>query len=148
MHAELTHLTNNTLETKIRNHIFMMDTQASAGGDNKGPSPKELLIASVIGCTAMDVLAILKKHKMIPTKLTISADAEPRAEHPRIFKGVDILFVIEGAEITSERVNEAIEASLTKFCGVSAMISKIVPIRYRTQLNGQEIGVGEAKFQI
>lgn len=146
MQAEITYLGNTAFETKVRNHVFVMDTQASSGGDNKGPTPKELLIASVIGCTAMDIIAILKKHKMTPTKLVVSAEAEPRAEHPRVFKGVDILFTLEGAELTTERVNEAVQASLTKFCGVSAMIAKVVPIRYRTQLNGQNVGNGEAAF--
>jgi putative redox protein len=148
MHAEVTHVANTTFETKIRNHVFIMDTQASSGGDNQGPTPKEILIASIIGCTAMDVIAILKKYKMVPTKFTAAADAEVRSEHPRVFNGVKILFVIEGADITSERVNEAIEASLTKFCGVSAMVSKVVPISYSTQLNGRDVGQGEASFQI
>jgi putative redox protein len=148
MHAEITHITNTTFETKIRNHVFMMDTQASAGGDNKGPSPKEMMLAGVIGCAGMDVVSILKKYKMMPTKLTISADAEPRSEHPRVFKDVEILFSVEGGDVTADKVLEAIEGSLTKYCGVSAMITKVVPIRYRAELNGQNIGRGEAKFQI
>lgn len=63
MQAEITYLGNTAFETKVRNHVFVMDTQASSGGDNKGPTPKELLIASVIGCTAMDIIAILKNTK-------------------------------------------------------------------------------------
>lgn len=148
MRAEVTHQSNFTFETKIRDHVFKMDTQVSAGGDNKGPSPKEMMLAGIVGCTAMDIIALLKKHNMVPTKLSLSGDAEPRTSHPKIFTGVDILFDAEGDNISAEKLLEAAHLSLTKFCGVSAMVSKVVPIRYEVKLNGKKIGNGEAHFDV
>lgn len=148
MHAETTLTKNLTFETKIRDHVFYMDTQVAAGGENKGPSPKELMLAGIIGCTGMDIVSLLKKHKTQPFKLTVKADAEPRSSHPRVFAGVDIMFEVEGADITADMLTEAAHLSLTKFCGVSAMVTKVVPIRYRMTLNGKSIGAGEAHFDI
>jgi putative redox protein len=51
MQAEITFAGKSAFEAKIRDHKFMMDTQVAAGGDNRGPSPKEFMLASMIGCT-------------------------------------------------------------------------------------------------
>lgn len=63
MKAELTYKENFTFESKIRDHNFTMDTQSAAGGDNRGPTPKELMLASILGCTGMDTIAVLKNTK-------------------------------------------------------------------------------------
>jgi putative redox protein len=148
MRAEITHSGNFTFESKIRDHAFFMDTQIAAGGDNKGPTPKELMLAGIIGCTGMDIVSLLKKHQMVPTTLKISGDAEPRSAHPRVFTGVSILFEVTGDHVDPARLLEAAELSLTKFCGVSAMVSKVVPIKYDVKLNDKLIGQGVAKFDI
>jgi len=148
MKAELTYTENFAFESKIRDHNFTMDTQSAAGGDNRGPSPKELLLASILGCTGMDIIAVLKKYKIKPSKLLLRGDAEPRSEHPRVFKSVQIDFEVEGSDIPDEALKHAVHESLTKFCGVSAMVSKVVPIHYKVILNGVEIGHGSANFDI
>ena len=148
MHAEISHQNNFTFQTKIRDHVFTMDTQLAAGGNNQGPSPKEMMLASIIGCTGMDVIVLLKKHRMTVKKLLVTGDAEPRTEHPKIFKDVAIVFDVEGPDITSEVLNDAVNESMTKFCGVSAMVSKVSPIHYSVLLNGTNIGKGAADFPV
>ena len=146
MHAEISYKGGFTFETKIRDHTFNMDTQISAGGKNTGPTPKELLIAAIIGCAAMDVVAMFKKHQMTADSFTVAGDAEPRREHPRIFEGVDVVFEATGGNVSAEVFKEAVQLSLTKFCGVSAMVNSTSPIKYRLVLNKQEIAVGAAAF--
>jgi len=148
MKAEITYKENFTFESKIRDHNFTMDTQVAAGGYNRGPSPKELMLASILGCTAMDVIALFKKNKIKPDKLIVRGDAEPRSEHPRVFKSVQIDFEVEGSDIPDEALKLAVHESLTKFCGVSAMVAKVVPIHYNLILNGVAIGQGSANFDI
>jgi putative redox protein len=148
MQAEITFAGKSAFEAKIRDHKFMMDTQVAAGGDNRGPSPKEFMLASMIGCTGMDVAAILKKHKMTAESLIIQGDAEPRKEHPRVFNEVHMIFEASGKELTGEVLSDAVHQSLTKFCGVSAMVYKVSPIHYRVILNGSEVGTGTADFQL
>lgn len=146
MHAEIHHDGKFTFASKIRDHQFYMDTQLAAGGDNKGPSPKELLVAAVIGCTGMDIATLLKKHKMTTDSLTITGNAEPRAEHPRIFSSFEIIFTATGSNVAAAELVEAAHLSLTKYCGVTAMISKTVPVQYRVILNGTQVGQGKADF--
>jgi putative redox protein len=148
MKVEVNHTTGFHFETKIRDHVFSMDTQVSQGGTNKGPSPKELMLAGIVGCTAMDIIALLKKHGMTPESLTVSGDAEPRQSHPRVFTGVEVVFEVRGKDLTADKVTEAARLSLTKFCGVSAMVSKVVPIHYKVMLNGALAGRGDAEFDV
>jgi putative redox protein len=148
MKAEINHNGNFTFESKIRDHVFYMDTQAAAGGDNKGPTPKEFMLAGIIGCTGMDIVSLLKKHQMVPSSLRITGDAEPRSNHPRVFTGVSILFDASGDHVDPAKLLEAAALSLTKFCGVSAMVSKVVPITYQVKLNDKIIGQGIAQFDL
>lgn len=146
MHAEIKHDGKFTFSSTIRDHKFFMDTQAASGGDNKGPTPKELLIAGVIGCAGMDIVSLLKKHKMAADTLTVTGDAEPRAEHPRIFQNLKIQFTATGSNVGAKELAEAAMLSLTKYCGVTAMISKTVPVYYTVVLNDQQVAEGIADF--
>lgn len=148
MKADIRHIGKSAFEATIRDHRFIMDTQVAAGGENKGPSPKELLLASVIGCTGMDVAAIMKKHQMRLEDLVIQGEAEPRKEHPKIFTDIHVKFKARGSEITPEVLIDAVHQSLSKFCGVSAMVYKVSPIHYTVYLNESEVGRGIADFGI
>jgi putative redox protein len=146
MHTEVAFEQNSRFSAKVREHSFVMDTKKSAGGDDLGPSPKELLLTSILGCTGMDVIALLKKHRITPTKFKISAQAEPQTEHPRIFPSINLVFDLEDPSLTPEIASDSIQKSLTKYCGVSAMVYKTSPIYYEIILNGEEVGRGHADF--
>jgi len=146
MFAKVQHTEGLAFETRIRNHVFFQDTSEAAGGTNRGPTPKELLLAGVIGCTGMDVVSILKKHSASPERLVITAEAEPRKEHPRVFSSTALLFDVAGEQLSADHLRDAVVQSLTKYCGVTAMISKVVPVSYRILLNGHEIHRGTADF--
>jgi putative redox protein len=128
-------------------HSALMDTVAPLSTD-KALSPKQLLLAAVTGCTAMDVAAHMRKHKQEMQEFYIEADA-PTTEgsYPVIFKEVHLEFHLSG-KIDPKVAIEAVELSETKYCGVSAMISKAVPIRFTVFVNGANVHQGTAKFNI
>lgn len=127
-------------------HSVAMDSKPPFG-DNSALSPKQLLLAGICGCTAMDVVSLLKKYKQPLESFHVDADA-PTTEggYPVIFKEVKLVFKLTG-QLDAERVLESIKLSQTKFCGVSAMVSKAVPINYTVELNGNQIGAGRAEFK-
>lgn len=122
-----------------------MDAKAPIGRGS-APTPKELVALGIGGCTAMDIIALLKKHKQIPTAFSIEVDVEPSTGvQPAVFVSAMITFDVEGP-VETQTLLESVHLSQTKYCGVSAMLAKAFPIRYRVFLNGGEIGSGQAKF--
>ena len=124
------------------NHTVGMDAKAPLG---KGAycTPKELVALGLGGCTAMDVIALLKKHKQPPQAFRIDIEIESSTGgHPAVFTKAILTFNIEGA-VDAEKLKEAVALSQTKYCGVSAMLSQAFPIEYVVVLNGEEIGTGK-----
>ncbi len=115
-------------------------------GNGAGMTPKEMVAVGVCGCTAMDVVALLKKYKQPLESFEVSADVNTtEGVHPAVFQDLMLTFTLKGA-LDPTKVLEAVHLSQTKYCGVSAMIVKAAPIQYKVILNNQEIGKGDAKF--
>jgi putative redox protein len=114
-------------------------------GTGKGLTPKELVLAALCGCSAMDIAGLMRKNRQTMSSFDISAEATAKEGHPAIFKEVTISYVVKG-EVESAKLIEAVELSQTKYCSGSAMISKASPIHFRVVLNEQEIHKGTAHF--
>lgn len=126
-------------------HAVPMDAVSPLGRD-AGPTPKELVAMGLGGCTAMDVIALLKKHKQPPRAFRVDVDVQPTSgNHPVVFARAVLRYVVDG-DVTPEVLNEAVRLSQTQYCGVSAMLARALPIEYRVVLNGQEVGAGSARF--
>jgi len=122
-----------------------MDAKSPVG-DSSAMTPKQLVLAGVCGCTAMDVAALLKKYKQPVETFVVDAQAtHTEGVHPTVFKEIKLLFKLTGS-IEAAKILEAVQLSQTKYCGVSAMISKTAPILYEVELNGAIIGAGRAAF--
>ena len=144
MKVECNWKSGSFLETKIRNHTLVMDAKAPFGKD-EAPTPKEVTLASLCGCTGMDILALLKKYKQPFESFSIEAETEQTEGHPAVFKEVRLNYKITGA-VAPEKALEAVKLSMTKFCGVSAMLSKACQIVYTVTLGENIIGQGKAEF--
>ena len=126
-------------------HSTQMDTRSPIGSDS-ALTPKQLVVAGLAGCTAMDVVALLKKHKQSIESFEVETEVEKSSGgYPEVFTSALLTFRLKGA-IDPARAIEAVMLSQTKYCGVSAMLSKAFPIRYRIELNGEGIGEGQAHF--
>ncbi|MEK2645654.1 OsmC family protein [Bdellovibrio sp. BCCA] len=134
-------------ESHIRTHKFTMDAKTEVGGKDQGPTPKELLLASICGCTGMDVASILKKMRVNLLSCDVNAQANTTHGYPSIFEEVKLQYQIEGSDIKPEQAMKAVTLSMTKYCGVSAMVSKASPMTYEVILNGSKIGEGKADFE-
>ncbi len=127
-------------------HQVVMDAKSPIGAGS-GFTPKELVALGIAGCTAMDVVSLLKKYRQPLQKFEVMNNVtHTEGSHPTVFKDVDLVYKLEG-ELEESKVIEAVRLSQTKYCGVSAMISKTAPIRYRIELNGKQISTGEAAFE-
>ncbi len=132
-------------EASSGDHKILMDAKKPIGRDT-GMTPKELVVAGLCGCTAMDVAAYLRKHKSVVESLEVSANVEMSAGgYPVVFNKVELFFRAQG-QIDAQKLEEAVKLSQTQYCGVSAMLSKAVGISYSIELNNLPIASGEASF--
>ena len=130
---------------EVHGHKIQMDSGAPVG-DGDGVTPKELLGFAISGCTAMDVVALLKKHKEPLDTLDIEIEInKSEGKTPAVFTDAVVNFLGQG-NTSPERFLEVIQLSQTKYCGVSAMLSKAFPISYHVFLNGKKIGSGTSQF--
>lgn len=125
-------------------HTLRIDARPEVGGQDTGPRAKELLLASLAGCTAMDVISILKKMRQPVESFRIHTEAYDTEEHPKVFPYVDLVYEVNGEGLDPERVVRAVELSQVRYCGVSAMLRPAVDIRVKILVNGQEQPVPES----
>ncbi|MCH7964608.1 MAG: OsmC family protein [Bacteroidetes bacterium] len=112
------------------NHWITMDGPEDFGGSNAGIRPKELLLLSLAGCTASDVVSILQKKRVKLDDFEINISAQMTEEHPKVFTIIDLEYVFYGDNIAEKDVERAIELSQIKYCGVSAMLEKAIKINH------------------
>jgi putative redox protein len=108
-------------------HTIVLDN----GAGDTGARPSELIPLALAGCTAMDVISILRKKRQDVTRYEVLADGTQMDEHPNAFTRVDVTHVVEGTGIDVEAVRRAIELSATKYCSVgSTLASGITEIHH------------------
>lgn len=142
-HIELVHDHAMAFDLTIDGHSIRLDAAPEHGGEDLGPRPKPLLLASLAGCTAMDVVSILKKMRQTWTRLAVSADGELTDDHPRVFTSFDVRFEVEGP-VDPGRLARAVALSRDRYCGVSAMLRAHAPVTVTVVLNGETIDVPTA----
>ena len=107
-----------------------IDGAPSIGGQNAGARPMELILMGLGGCTAMDVISILKKQKQKIDDLKITIDGERLVgQIPSIFKTINVHYIFKG-ELEEKKVKHAIELSMEKYCSVTAILNKTAKIDY------------------
>ncbi len=144
METTLTWQEKMRFNADVNGHQVVLDAPGPLGTD-QGPSPKTLALTSIGGCTAMDVVSLLKKYRQVVKKFTLHVESELTSEHPKVFSKVQLTYNLDG-EIDPEKALEATRLSMTKYCGVSAMFSKSVPLTYEVIVNGVSAGRGQAEF--
>ncbi len=124
----------------------------SVGGANDGFRPLELMAVSLAGCTAMDVISILRKKQQEVTNFEVQVNAEQQHEHPHVFTKAVITYLVTGHNLAEAAVTRAIELSATKYCPAQAMLAKLFPIElvyeiYEQKKDGKQELVVKSKWE-
>jgi putative redox protein len=123
-------------EGHLQGKTILIDGTGGEGDMVVGPSPKRLLLLSVAGCTAMDVISILKKARVHVDDFTVRIVGDVSEEHPKVYTHIKLVYEFHGEnlEASREKILNAINLSQDKYCGVSAMVSKAAPIVWELKL--------------
>lgn len=113
-----------SFKTEVNGHKLILDADASVGGQDKGPRPKQLLMVSLAGCTAMDVVSMLGKMRVQVDSFRIEVDGELTEEHPKVYSSMHIKYIFKGDNLPLDKIEKAVNLSQEKYCGVSAMLAK------------------------
>lgn len=128
-----------TITTWIGNHLFECEHDGNKiridGEKERGHGPKALLLSGLAGCSGIDVVDILEKMRITFTDFTIEVEADQTDEHPKVFKDIHITFRMKTDPVNEDKVRKAIELSLEKYCGVSAMLRKNSSIEYKLEIS-------------
>lgn len=111
-------------------HSVVMDGAAESGGRNIGARPMEVVLIGMGGCTAFDVVHILRKGRHDVTDCTAHLDAERAATDPKVFTRIHVHFVVSGKELRPEVVERAVKLSAEKYCSASIMLAKTAVITH------------------
>lgn len=130
---------DSLFDAKLSGHHLLMDLDTKAGGEDKGPRPKPLILAALSGCSGMDVVSILQKMRVIDYKFKIDIAAESTTEHPITYHTINVDFHFEGKDLPQDKVYRAVELSTTTYCGVMAMLRKAAQINVKVYVNGLEV---------
>jgi putative redox protein len=107
-----------------------LGTDPSVGGDNDGFRPLELMAISLAGCTAMDVISILKKKQQNITAFEVRVHADRAPEHPKVFTRITVEYLVQGHQVDPGAVERAIALSEEKYCPAQAMLAKAAQIEH------------------
>lgn len=115
-------------------HMLAMDGAPDAGGRNLAPRPMEMLLAGTGGCTAFDVVLILKKGRHQVTGCDVSLSAERADTDPKIFTKIHFHYRVKGKNLKPEAVARAIELSKDKYCSASIILGETATLSYDFEL--------------
>ncbi len=119
-HSVTTVFNRNMLFTaKVSGYDVLMNN----GDDDSGASPKQMMLASLAGCTGMDVVSILRKMKVDFSDYSMDVEADLTDDHPRIYNKVKLTYKIRLAVEDQPKMEKAVTLSKEKYCGVSAMFT-------------------------
>ena len=104
------------------------------GKREDGFGAKALVLSAIAACSGIDIVDILSKMRVDFSDFEIETEAEQTEEHPRVFKDIFVTYKLRTDRSNMEKVKKAIDLSLDKYCGVSAMLKKNSPIHYKLQI--------------
>ncbi|MGL5287743.1 putative redox protein [Aeromonas sp. RU39B] len=107
-------------------HQIVMD----GANPGEGPSPMEMVLMAIGGCSSIDVVSILEKGRQAVTGCKVDIQTERAETAPRVFKKIHLHYVVTGSDLADKQVARAVELSMEKYCSVSLMLEKAVEISY------------------
>jgi putative redox protein len=118
-----------------------LGSEEETEGAEDGFRPLELMAVSLAGCTAMDVISILKKKQQTINAFEVKVQADQAQEFPKVFTHCLITYLVTGHNVDEQALRRSIELSETKYCPAQAMLGKVVPMEYRYEIfEGESAG--------
>lgn len=107
---------------------LFMDTSEEHGGHNSGLRPKAMMLASLAGCSGLDVVSILDKMKVSISDFRIDTYGELTDEHPKIYHTVSVEYHFYGEHLDEVKIKKAVDLSIEKYCGVMEMFRQFAKV--------------------
>lgn len=126
--VDMNWLGNLAYECDMDGHKVITDAGASIGGDNKGVSPKKLMLTALAGCTGIDMAMILKKMRVEIRDIKVSVEGELTEEQPSYYKNMHVIYEFFGKDLPHKKLERAVKLSEEEYCGVSALYKKVIPV--------------------
>jgi putative redox protein len=111
-------------------HAVIMDGPPDHGGRNLATRPMEMVLMGLGGCTAFDIMNILKKARQVVTGCEVNVEAERADGIPAVFTRIHVHYVVRGQGLVDKLVQRAVELSAEKYCSVTVMLAKSVAITH------------------
>ena len=118
-------------------HIAAMDGAPEGGGNNLAPRPMEMLLAGTGGCTAYDVVLILKRGRHAVTGCSVKMTADRAESDPKVFTRINFAFTVTGSDLPPAAVERAVKLSHEKYCSASAMLEKTAELTFSVEIVNQ-----------
>ncbi len=121
-------LEDMSFESEIDGHKVIIDAKPEVGGKDRGPRPKQMMLAALGGCTSMDVISILKKMRLEVKSLNVIVEGELTEELPRHFTKMHVIYEVEGDNLPMDKIEKAVALSEETYCGVSAVYRQVMEL--------------------
>jgi len=115
-------------------HVAVMDGAPDGGGHNLAPRPMEMLLVGTGGCTAYDVVLILRRGRHDVRGCEVKVVAERAVEDPKVFTRIEFHFTVRGRGLKPEVVERAVRLSHEKYCSASVMLGKTAELSHRIEV--------------
>ena len=123
----------------VNGHKIVMDAPERVGGEDNGPIPKPFVLTALSGCTGMDIVAILRKANKEVKDLNIKVTGDLSKQQPIEYIAIHVAYDFTGDESSKEAALDAVTVSQEKYCGVSHMLRKALPVTWEINYNGVQI---------
>lgn len=122
-------------------HAVLMDGPPEEGGRNLGVRPMEMLLMGMGGCTAFDVMMILRRGRHTVTDCVVELSAERAESAPKVFTRIHAHFIVTGNDLKESAVERAVQLSAEKYCSASLMLGKSAQISHDFEIRSADAGV-------
>jgi putative redox protein len=123
----------------VNGHTVVMDAPERVGGEDAGSIPKPFVLTALSGCTGMDVVAMLRKSQKEVKELNIKVTGELSKQPPIEYVSMHVIYEFKGDETFKDAAIDAVTLSQEKYCGVSHMLKKALPITWEISYNGRQV---------
>ena len=120
----------------VNGHTIIMDAPERVGGEDNGPIPKPFVLTALSGCTGMDIIAILRKSHKEVNELNIKVTGELSKQAPIEYISIHVIYEFKGDINNKDAALDAVLISQEKYCGVSHMLRKALPVTWEIHYNG------------